>query len=126
MPLGAARTSVVIPGLALVHETFPMRRLSLSAVAALSVLSVSLLGCGVAEEAAAPPRAAAGNEGRPAMVDPASIQPAAGMRFGIDAGAIERFTEQAGPPEYATVWVGKWNLHHGWKDTGAALQAIKA
>lgn len=47
------------------------------------------------------------------------------MRFGIDAGSVGRFAQEAGNPDYATVWVGKWNLDVGWRDTDLALVALR-
>jgi hypothetical protein len=47
------------------------------------------------------------------------------MRFGIDASSVQAFSEQAGPPDYATVWVGKWTLDQGWRDTDRALRALR-
>ncbi|HUR25528.1 MAG TPA: hypothetical protein VM327_05890 [Candidatus Thermoplasmatota archaeon] len=107
-----------------------MRRLSLLAfLAALSLTSVALLSFGVVRQgppaAAFTPPALAPDE-PPTHFDPAMLSPAPGMRFGIDANSIDRFQQQAGPPDYATIWVGKWNIDHGWKDTGAALQKIQA
>lgn len=105
-----------------------MRRLSLLAIlAALSLTSVGLLSFGAVREAedmvpgqAGPPVGPA-----PTDFDPATLPPATGMRFGIDAKSIGRFEERAGPPDYATVWVGEWNLEHGWRDTDAALRHIR-
>ena len=110
-----------------------MRRLSLLAIlAALSLVSIALLSLGAVEEAeqAVPGLAAAPapeqSAAAPAGFDPATLPAATGMRFGIDAKAIGRFEEHAGAPDYATVWVGEWNIDHGWKDTGGTLQAIRA
>jgi hypothetical protein len=105
-----------------------MLRLSLLAIlVALSVASVGLLALGVREEAASP--LGAGDRLAP-FVDgqdpgPVEANPATGMRFGIDAGSVERFSEHAGPPDYATLWVGKWTLTHGWKNTDAQLTRLR-
>jgi hypothetical protein len=104
-----------------------MRGLSLrAALATLSVVSVGLLGFGVAKETGAGPDAMLPADGRTTTVDPGQIPGAPGMRFGIDAKSMDRFAERAGAPDYATVWVGEWNLDRGWRDTDAALQAIQA
>ncbi|MEA3166967.1 MAG: hypothetical protein QOJ26_1851 [Thermoplasmata archaeon] len=108
-----------------------MRRLSLLVIlVALSLASVGLLAFGVERETAPPvvgdyrdpTGAESGAEGLDGETP--GLPAATGMRFGIDAGSVDRFSEQAGAPDYATVWVGKWNLDHGWKDTGAALQGL--
>lgn len=113
-----------------------MRRLSLlSTLVALSVASAALLGLGAAKDSGRLDQLDQGQDwgGFGDMLDPIppgppdrELRPATGMRFGIDANAVDRFAEQAGPPDYATVWVGEWNIDHGWKDTGATLQAIRA
>jgi hypothetical protein len=109
-----------------------MLRLSLLAsLVVLSVSSVGLLALGVSEETLSTPRArwpdvapiVGGQD--PAPVDPAELPPAPGMRFGIDAGSVDRFSEHAGPPDYATVWIGKWTLDHGWKNTDAQLTRLR-
>ncbi|MHB1261972.1 MAG: hypothetical protein ACYC2H_09690 [Thermoplasmatota archaeon] len=107
-----------------------MRRLSSAFLSVLSVLSVGLLGFGLAEEApeVVPTleRSFEGPATPMAPMAPEDLPAATGMRFGIDANSIDRFAEQAGTPDYATVWVGKWNLDYGWRDTTAALQSIQA
>jgi hypothetical protein len=106
-----------------------MLRLSLLAIlAALSVSSVGLLALGVTEEARSTPGA------RGPSVDPTldgqgsgadALLPATGMRFGIDAGSVDRFSERAGAPDYATIWVGKWTLDRGWKNTDVQLTKLR-
>jgi hypothetical protein len=105
-----------------------MRRPSLAILVALSLASVGLLSFGAVREAeeALPGLTDPLHSEPTTQFDPASLPPATGMRFGIDAKSIDRFEELAGPPDYATVWVGKWNLDHGWRDTDAALQAIRS
>lgn len=103
-----------------------MRRSSLAFVSALSLLSVGLLGFGLAEEAPEAMPSLEPMAAEPTPPRPEDLPAATGMRFGIDASSIDRFAQQAGAPDYATVWVGKWNLDHGWRDTTAALQSIRA
>lgn len=98
-----------------------------AALAAMALLSVSLLAVGLTETwgsgATAVEERPSAAEERPSLGD---LSAAAGMRFGIDAGAVQGFTERAqGPPDYGTVWVGRWNLDHGWRDTDAALVALR-
>jgi hypothetical protein len=103
-----------------------MRRLSLLAVlAVLSMLSIGLLGFGVATETDVLPPGGLAAEEQPPSIDPGSLAPATGMRFGIDAKSVDQFAERAGAPDYATVWVGKWNQDRGWRDTDAAIQALR-
>ena len=106
-----------------------MLRLSLLALlVVLSVSSVGLLALGVTEETSSTPRAR-----WPAVVpivdgqdsDPVDVAPATGMRFGIDANSVARFGERAGPPDYGTLWVGKWTLDHGWKNTDVQLTRLR-
>lgn len=61
-----------------------------------------------------------------AGTDLEDLPAATGLRFGIDAASVERFSAAAGAPDYATLWVGKWNLDLGWRDTDKALQALRA
>lgn len=108
-----------------------MRGISLvTLVVVLGMTSVTLLGVGVRQggaddffdRASSSSGAVLGAAGP----DVGDVSAAAGMRFGIDAAAVQRFSAQAGPPDYATVWVGRWNLEQGWRDTDAALKAIAA
>lgn len=111
-----------------------MRGISLvTLLVALGVTSVTLLGVGVREGGAddllGPGPASSGSASvglGAAGTGIGDVSAAAGMRFGIDAAAIDEFSAQAGPPDYATVWVGRWNLDKGWRDTDAALKAIAA
>jgi hypothetical protein len=110
-----------------------MRPLPLAAfLTVLSVLSVGFGGLGIAEEAhpadSAPEARDQDSSGMPLWGSAriGDLVPAKGLRFGIDAGSIERFRERSGvAPDYATVWVGKWNLDSGWKGTDEVLAAIR-
>jgi hypothetical protein len=114
-----------------------MRRLPLTALLVLlSMTSVAFTGYGINEQAG-PGRAGAdeastegaspgGGHEVEAMVDLGNLTPAPGLRFGIDAASVEAFRSRAGAaPDYATVWVGKWNLDSGWKGTDEVLAAIR-
>jgi hypothetical protein len=49
------------------------------------------------------------------------------MRFGIDASAVQRFTDTTGAkPDYGTLWVGRWNLDQGWRGTDDGLVALRS
>lgn len=112
-----------------------MRRLPLiSLTAALSLLSLAFLGAGV-RSTLEPPRpvgdGADANGARGLDGDDLGglddLPAARGMRFGIDAPSTERFAERAGtPPDYATLWVGRWTLQHGWRETDQALRDLRA
>jgi len=102
-----------------------MRRLPLAATLALLTLAAGwLLGAGAVREAR---DLHAADQHLPPAPDPSRLPPAPGMRFGIDAEAVARFQQATGaPPDYGTVWVGKWNLDDGWQGTDSALVALHA
>lgn len=108
-----------------------VRRLPLTAlVAVMSFSSVALIGGGLRETLT---RGSAGQdvglglvEEGGGSVDLEAVPGAPGMRFGIDADAVDRFSQHAGPPDYGTIWVGKWNLDHGWQGTDAKLSELAA
>lgn len=106
-----------------------MRRLPLvSLTATLSLLSLALLGAGV-RSTLEPPRPVGGvpGGGGEDEIDLEGLPAATGLRFGIDAPSSERFAERTGtPPDYATVWVGRWTLHHGWRETDQALRGLRS
>lgn len=116
-----------------------MRRLPLTALLAfLSLLSLASTGYGIAEQAGPGAAAPAPEDASVSVVGPdrgaaadapadlAALTPAAGLRFGIDAASIEAFRQRTGAaPDYATLWVGKWNLDHGWRGTDRGLEAIR-
>ena len=114
-----------------------MRCIPLAALlASLAFCSVALLGAGVRHTLEARDPAVEGwalGDGDPNQESRAfgagfgDLASASGMRFGIDAASVGRFSEQAGgPPDYGTVWVGRWNLEKGWRNTDAALRALDA
>jgi hypothetical protein len=115
-----------------------MPRLALAAaVALLGVASAGLLTSGLdatlQERSPVPdvlvPLPLPGTDGETAGrpgTDLDALPAASGLRFGIDAASVQRFTAAAGAPDYATLWVGKWNLDLGWRDTDLALQALRA
>jgi hypothetical protein len=110
-----------------------MRRLPLVALLALlSLLSAAFTGYGITESGPRPLAAPSESGATPAEwagepTDLASLTPATGLRFGIDAASIGPFRERTGvAPDYATVWVGKWNLDLGWRGTDEALRSIRS
>lgn len=135
-PDGAAHTVAVNGGTSLAH--WDMRRLPLAPLLALlSATSLAFTGYGLTEEAG--PRQAGAQEADGAMGPPpggghaaegmpdlGNLTGAPGLRFGIDAASIGQYHERSGvAPDYATVWVGKWNLDHGWRGTDPVLAAIR-
>src|ERR1051326_235647 len=102
-----------------------MRRLPLAAtLAALTLLCAWLLGAGTVHEV----QESSASRGVPSVPPPdlAQLPAAPGMRFGIDAQSVERYGEVTGaPPDYGTLWVGKWDLDDGWRGSDAALVALR-
>lgn len=94
-----------------------------SVLTVLTVGAVSLLGVGAVQTSV--PGQTSQPVAPPVALALPDAQPAPGMRFGIDAGSVQRFTQVTGSaPDYGTVWVGRWNVEQGWKDTDKALVAL--
>jgi hypothetical protein len=75
-----------------------------------------------------PPDAAPGDQPDEARADASfgpELPPATGMRFGIDANSVAHFESMVGKPDYATLWIGKWTLDHGWRGTDQKLAELR-
>jgi hypothetical protein len=59
------------------------------------------------------------------QAEPMPLEPRV-IAFGIDAGAVPVLADMGVKPEIATVWVGAWNLHEGWRGTDEALRGLAA
>src|SRR5688572_5426667 len=98
-------------------------------IAVLSTTSITLIGGGIQDTIRDAEAGAWNSEatvsGRHEASEDAAVLGAHGMRFGIDAESVRQFTDHAGKPDYGTVWVGKWNLDLGWRDTDKALVALR-
>ena len=57
---------------------------------------------------------------------PSPPPPSTPMRFGLDAGSLALQLEQGVQPDYATIWIGPWNLEKGWRDPALQLAALRA
>lgn len=44
------------------------------------------------------------------------------LRFGMDIDSIRAQTEAGAKPDYGMIWIGVWNLKHGWGGPDAALE----
>lgn len=47
------------------------------------------------------------------------------MRFGLDVGSLDLQSAAGVHPDYATIWIGKWNLDKGWLVPDAELRALR-
>ncbi|MES2155346.1 MAG: hypothetical protein V4510_09450 [bacterium] len=90
-------------------------RLALVAVATLLVIA----GFSVAVFHAAPDVQPVAHAARPPVPDPP-------IRFGMDAPTWRLQAEAGARPDYATLWIGPWNLAHGWRDPNRILDDLYA
>lgn len=47
------------------------------------------------------------------------------MAFGLDAGSLDLQSASGVTPDYATIWIGPWNLEKGWLDPAAQLRQMR-
>jgi hypothetical protein len=57
---------------------------------------------------------------------PAHDAPMQPIRFGLDAAGALALHRRGEAPDYGTLWVGPWNLQHGWRDFDRALADLRA
>lgn len=76
-----------------------------------------------APSGAAPP---APSLGPPLPALPPAAPAGPPMRFGLDAGSLALQLEEGVRPDYATLWIGVWNLEKGWRDPALQLAALHA
>lgn len=53
-------------------------------------------------------------------------QPGAGLAFGLDMDSLALQHAAGLRPDYATIWIGPWNLQHGWLVPDAHFATLRA